>query len=205
MLASVSLNPNIGFEKTVTDSLANTQLELACRLGSEEDILEALEDGADINFNESTPLFVAVMAGDRAVVTVLVEQGADVSLFGLDAVAGEPQDVIDALMQLAPAPVADEEPGGEDPVEAVRILEGRIYGVHLKDVAEMKEKTESVVLGTGHLDVEGVFRALKKAKLPADAAVSLEFEGEPKNPVPSIQQCLDAASNAARKIAGESK
>jgi inosose dehydratase len=93
---------------------------------------------------------------------------------------------------------------GEDPVEAVRILEGRIYGVHLKDVAEMKEKTESVVLGTGHLDVEGVFRALKMAKLPADAAMSLEFEGEPKDPVPSIQKCLEVAANAALKIAGES-
>jgi len=92
---------------------------------------------------------------------------------------------------------------GEDPVEAVHILRGRIYGVHLKDVAEMQEKTESVVLGAGHLDVEEVFRALKKAKVPADAAMSLEFEGEPKNPIPSIQKSLEVASAAARKIAGE--
>lgn len=91
----------------------------------------------------------------------------------------------------------------EDPVEAVRILEGRIYGVHLKDVAETKQQTESVVLGSGHLDVEGVFRALRKANIPADAAISLEFESEPSNPIPSIQRSLEIASEAARKVSKE--
>lgn len=91
---------------------------------------------------------------------------------------------------------------GEDPVEAVRILKGRIFGIHLKDVAEMKEKTESVVLGKGHLDVAAFFRALKQAELPSDAAMSLEFEGEPDNPLPSIRECLEVASAAARKAAG---
>ena len=117
MFASVSLNLATRFEKTVTDQLSNTQLELACRLGSEEEILEALEDGADINFNGSTPLFVAIMAGDREVVTVLVEQGADASLFGLDV--SEPEEIVEALMKLAPAPVVEDEAGGaeEDPVD----------------------------------------------------------------------------------------
>ena len=102
----------------MNDQLANTQLELACRLGSEEDIMEALEDGADINFNGSNPLFVAVLAGDRAVLAILVEQGADVAIFGLDAAAEEPEALIDALMQLAPAPVVEEEAAGdEDPVD----------------------------------------------------------------------------------------
>ncbi|MCP5114166.1 MAG: sugar phosphate isomerase/epimerase [bacterium] len=89
---------------------------------------------------------------------------------------------------------------GEDPVKAVHTLKGRIFGVHLKDVAEMKEKTESVVLGKGHLDVEGFFRALRKAEFPADGALSLEYESDPKDPVPSIQECLDIAAAAARRV-----
>ena len=91
---------------------------------------------------------------------------------------------------------------GEDPVQAAYTLEGRIFGVHLKDVAEMTEKTESVVLGTGHLDVEGFFRALHKVKFPADGALSLEFEADPENPLPKIRKCLEVASRAAGKAAG---
>ncbi len=90
---------------------------------------------------------------------------------------------------------------GEDPVKAIHELKGRIYGVHLKDVAEKKEKTHSVVLGTGHLDLKGVFRALRDAKFPADGAMSLEYEADPKNPLPAIRECIEAASEAARAAA----
>lgn len=91
---------------------------------------------------------------------------------------------------------------GEDPVKAAQTLKGRIFGVHLKDVAEMKEKTESVVLGKGHLDVTGIFRALRKAEFPADGALSLEYESDPKDPLPSIQECLGIAAKAARAATG---
>ncbi|MCD6361865.1 MAG: sugar phosphate isomerase/epimerase [Armatimonadetes bacterium] len=91
---------------------------------------------------------------------------------------------------------------GEDPVKAVYTLKGRIYGVHLKDESEMKPDAHSVVLGKGHLDVEGFFRALRKVKFPADGALSLEYESEPENPLPSIRACLEVASRAARKAAG---
>jgi inosose dehydratase len=88
---------------------------------------------------------------------------------------------------------------GDDPVRAIYDLKGRIFGVHLKDVAEMKEKTTSVVLGKGHLDVDAVFRALRKVSFPADGALSLEYEAEPDNPLPSIRACLEVASKAAQK------
>lgn len=87
-------------------------------------------------------------------------------------------------------------------MEAVRQLKGRIYGVHLKDVAEQKEETESVAPGKGHLDVEGLFRELKNSGMPADAAISLEFESDPKNPIPPIRECLEVAARAARKASG---
>ncbi len=89
----------------------------------------------------------------------------------------------------------------EDPVRAIHLLEGRLYGVHLKDFAEQKSKTEGVILGRGHLDVVGVFRALRKVNFPADGALSLEYEENPKNPLPDVKECLAVAAEAAQKAA----
>ncbi len=90
---------------------------------------------------------------------------------------------------------------GEDPVKAVHELGGRLYGVHLKDFAEAKKQTRGVILGEGHLDVEGVFKALKAVKFPADGALSLEYEENPKDPMANIRRCLAVASEAAKKVA----
>lgn len=61
----------------MSDPLANAQLELACRVGSRDAVLEALEEGADINFGHGSPLIIAMMAGDRTMVATLIELGAD--------------------------------------------------------------------------------------------------------------------------------
>lgn len=86
-----------------------------------------------------------------------------------------------------------------DPVEALRAFEGRLYGVHLKDFAERRKETRGVVLGEGHLDLVGVFSALRDVGFPADGALSLEYE-EP-DPLEAIRRCLEAASEAARRAA----
>ena len=88
---------------------------------------------------------------------------------------------------------------GEDPVKAIREFEGRLYGIHLKDFAEPKKNTRGVILGKGHLDVAETFRALRRVRFPADGAVSLEYEENPKNPVAEIRECLRVASEAARR------
>lgn len=90
----------------------------------------------------------------------------------------------------------------EDPVRVINLLEGRLYGVHLKDFAEQKAKTKGVILGQGHLDVVGVFKALRKVNFPADGALSLEYEENPKDPLPDVKQCLAVASEGAMKAAG---
>ena len=48
---------------------------------------------------------------------------------------------------------------GEDPVRAITLLAGRLYGVHLKDFAEPKKDAAGVILGRGQLDVAATFRA----------------------------------------------
>ena len=88
---------------------------------------------------------------------------------------------------------------GENATEVLRLLKGRLFGVHLKDFAEMKEKTKGVILGKGHLDVEGVMDALLEVKFPADGALSLEYEEKPDNPVDDIRQCQKIAAAAIEK------
>tara|TARA_R110002049_G_scaffold27321_2_gene94315 strand:+ start:559021 stop:559881 length:861 start_codon:yes stop_codon:yes gene_type:complete len=90
---------------------------------------------------------------------------------------------------------------GENATEVIRLLKGRLYGIHLKDFAEMQEKTEGVILGKGHLDVEGVFYALKAVGFPANGAISLEYEENPTDPIDDIRQCVAVAKAAMKKVA----
>ena len=66
----------------------------------------------------------------------------------------------------------------------------------------MKDKTEGVILGKGHLDVEGVFRALKATSFPENGAISLEYEENPKDPIEDIRQCVAVARKAMSRVAG---
>jgi len=91
---------------------------------------------------------------------------------------------------------------GEDAVQVVRLLGDRLYGIHLKDFAEMKDKTHGVILGQGHLDVEGVFAALAHVKFPTDGCLSLEYEENKEDPIDDIRQCLEIARKAAAKVSG---
>jgi inosose dehydratase len=91
---------------------------------------------------------------------------------------------------------------GEKPVDVIRALSGRLYGVHLKDFAEMKESTRGVILGQGHLDCGAVFDAMVQAKFPADGALSLEYEENPKDPIEDIRQCVATARAALSKVRG---
>lgn len=91
---------------------------------------------------------------------------------------------------------------GEDPVKCVLTLGDRVYGVHLKDEAEMNTpKSSNVVLGKGHLDLVGLFKALRQVTFPADGALSLEYEANPQNPIDEMKACLEAAREAIAKSA----
>jgi inosose dehydratase len=63
---------------------------------------------------------------------------------------------------------------GEKPEDVIRALKGRLYGIHLKDFAEMQDKTKGVILGKGHMNVEATFAALHEVKFPDDGALSRE-------------------------------
>jgi inosose dehydratase len=88
---------------------------------------------------------------------------------------------------------------GEHPVEVIRLLKGRLYGIHLKDFATMEAKAEGVILGKGHLDVAQVIDALLAVDFPADGALSLEYEENPKDPIADIKACYGIAKPAIDK------
>jgi len=90
---------------------------------------------------------------------------------------------------------------GEKPEDVIRALKGRLYGIHLKDFAEMQDKTKGVILGKGHMNVEMTFAALHEVNFPDDGALSLEYEENPKDPIAEIKECLDVARAAAEKVA----
>ncbi|MBC7853217.1 MAG: sugar phosphate isomerase/epimerase, partial [Pirellulaceae bacterium] len=66
---------------------------------------------------------------------------------------------------------------GEDPVKAVLEFGPRCFAAHIKDekVANTPA-SDNVVIGKGHLDVVGLFKALKKIEFPATGSLSLEYE-----------------------------
>lgn len=90
---------------------------------------------------------------------------------------------------------------GQNAAEVIRLLKGRLYGIHLKDFAEMQDKTKGVILGKGHLNVEEVFSELKLAGFPENGALSLEYEENEKNPLADIRECYAVARTAMKAVA----
>jgi sugar phosphate isomerase/epimerase len=89
---------------------------------------------------------------------------------------------------------------GEQATDVIRQLKGRLYGIHLKDFAEMKADAKGVILGEGHLNVPAVFAALLQVGFPADGAMSLEYEENPDNPIADIRQCVAVAKKALDEV-----
>jgi sugar phosphate isomerase/epimerase len=88
----------------------------------------------------------------------------------------------------------------EDPVKAVHELRGRVFALHVKDEAEQRPDSHNVVIGTGHLDLVGLFKALKETEFPADGSISLEYEAKPDNPIEDMRECLEQAKKAIAKL-----
>jgi inosose dehydratase len=110
-------------------------------------------------------------------------------------------DVLDAIEKHDPRIGACADLGhfirsGERPTEVIRLLKGRLYGIHLKDFAEMQDKTKGVILGKGHMEVPAVMAALVQVGFPADGALSIEYEENPQNPLDDLRECIRVARAA---------
>jgi sugar phosphate isomerase/epimerase len=82
----------------------------------------------------------------------------------------------------------------------IRLLKGRLYGIHLKDFQDMQDVTKGVILGKGHLDVPAVMAALVQTNFPKNGALSLEYEENPNDPIAEIRECVEVARAAMAAV-----
>ena len=74
------------------------------------------------------------------------------------------------------------------PVECLRILDGRIVSVHLKDKEKFGE-AEVVTVGTGVVDVKACLEELKRQNF--DGHISIEHENHWKDNVSHVKAAID--------------
>jgi sugar phosphate isomerase/epimerase len=83
-----------------------------------------------------------------------------------------------------------------DPVEEIRMMDKRNFGIHLTD--HDNERHEDVIFGKGVLDVPGVLKALREVKFAG--MISIEYEAHPKDPVQDVQECVQVVKESVKKI-----
>jgi sugar phosphate isomerase/epimerase len=83
-----------------------------------------------------------------------------------------------------------------DPVDQIRLMGPRNFGIHLKD--HDNERHTDVVFGKGVLDVPGVLKALRDVKF--GGLISIEYEANPKDPVQDVQACVEVFKESVKKI-----
>lgn len=75
------------------------------------------------------------------------------------------------------------------PLDALRILDGRIISLHLKDRKEIGRETTDQILGTGISNIAGLLQELQRVKF--EGCLFIEYEANWENNVPDVRQCLE--------------
>jgi sugar phosphate isomerase/epimerase len=85
---------------------------------------------------------------------------------------------------------------GVKPVEALRILRGRVLSSHLKDVNEFNRRGHDVPFGTGVADVPGILEELRRQGFSGN--LSIEYEHNEQNSMPEVAQCIGYVAGYGR-------
>lgn len=79
---------------------------------------------------------------------------------------------------------------GVNPVQALRMLEGRLIDVHLKDLDVFGQRgAKDVPYGSGKANVSAILAELTRQNYAG--TITIEYESEPENPSPSIKKGLE--------------
>ena len=73
-------------------------------------------------------------------------------------------------------------------LDGLRILEGRLIGVHLKDRPALGPGQHDVVFGTGSTDIGAVLAELRRQRF--DGNIAIEYEWNWDDSVPDVAQCI---------------
>lgn len=85
-----------------------------------------------------------------------------------------------------------------DPAEAVKMAGKRLYGVHMKDLADPHKKESQVAVGEGVMPVEKIFRSLVAAGYPG--YVDLEYEIKADDPMPGVRKSIAYMRDVAMRM-----
>lgn len=77
--------------------------------------------------------------------------------------------------------------------DCVKILEGRIMSVHMKERAALGPNQHDTIFGTGITDMGAILAELRRQKF--DGNISIEYEYNWDNSVPDVKQCVDFVRN----------
>jgi len=77
---------------------------------------------------------------------------------------------------------------GVRPVDALKMLEGRIVSSHLKDLNEMSADAHDVPFGTGVSDIPAILAELKRQNFQGN--ISVEYEHLMDRSMPMVAQCI---------------
>ena len=104
-----------------------------------------------------------------------------------------PLDVLAAVKNLDPRigcciDVGHTMRAGTDVPTAIRAAGPRLFDVHMKDLADATSKESQVAVGEGIMPVREIFLALAEIKYPG--FVDLEYEIEPKDPMPGVIESI---------------
>ncbi len=77
---------------------------------------------------------------------------------------------------------------GIKPMDALKILEGRIISSHLKDLNIFERGGHDVPYGTGVSDIPAILNEFKRQGF--DGNISIEYEHNWENSVPEVAQCI---------------
>jgi sugar phosphate isomerase/epimerase len=81
-------------------------------------------------------------------------------------------------------------------VWALKVLEGRVVSVHLKDKSAFGHKASVVVAGKGVCDIDGCLKELIRQKF--DGHISIEHENDWKDSVPQVKHNIDFVKARAK-------
>jgi sugar phosphate isomerase/epimerase len=85
---------------------------------------------------------------------------------------------------------------GLDPVDCLKILEGRVISVHLKDLNEKSPNGHDVPFGTGISNIPAILDELKRQHFAGNA--SIEYEYNWKNSVTDVAQSIGYVRGVGR-------
>lgn len=85
------------------------------------------------------------------------------------------------------------------PVEAIKMLEGRIISFHLKDLNEYGMKAHDVPFGTGRADMKALLAEVKRQGIKP--VFSIEYEYHFGHSLPEIAQCVEYFEKVCTELA----